>query len=120
VGNLLLGATVTVRFPLAAGGTVDVTGVVGAGPTGAPAAPPAPAVVSPPIILPLAPALPPPLPPVGALPPPPPLAPPFVTTAPRPFAEVPVIPEAGSLALLGLGLGALGGLHALRRRRRRP
>lgn len=63
---------------------------------------------------------PPPLPPLV----PPPLPPPLVPLPPgpmgaplaaRPLAEVPVIPEADSLALVGLGLGLMALLAALRR-----
>src|SRR5262249_56876792 len=66
------------------------------------------------------PILPPPPPPLPLLPPPPPFLSPFA--APSAVApEVPVIPEADSLPLLGGGLlvlGALAGLRAWRRRTR--
>ena len=64
---------------------------------------------------------PPPLPPL--LPPllPPPLLPPPPQPAARvAFPEVPVIPEADSGVLLGVGVLALAGVAALRRGRRRP
>jgi len=106
-GDAVQGGTVTIRFPLAAGGTADVTGVIfGAGAT---AAGP----------LPLFPLLP-PSPPLFLPPPPPPLlsppAPFLLGPPPGPAAEVPVIPEAEPLSLLVLGLAALGVGAALRRR----
>jgi hypothetical protein len=69
-GDLLQGATVTVRFVLAAGGTADITGVVtGPGVAPAPIVPaPAPAARQPVIIGPL-------LPPPPPIPPPPPFPP---------------------------------------------
>ncbi|HZR98960.1 MAG TPA: hypothetical protein VFE37_09655 [Chloroflexota bacterium] len=77
VGDLLQGATITVRFLLTAGGTADVTGTA-TGPGVAAAAPivPAPtaAAQQPIVIGPLLPPVPPvpPLPPLPLLPPPPP------------------------------------------------
>jgi hypothetical protein len=117
VGNLLQGATVTVRFPLVGGGTAGVVGTV----TG-PAPPPAAAPASVPLVtLPLLPPPPPPAPP-PLLPPPPlippaPLGSPFAA-APAP-AGVPVVPEAESLPLLLGGLAAVGLWLAVRRRGRR-
>ena len=118
VGNLVLGATVTVRFPLLIGGTTDVTGVVtgpGVVATSTPA--PAPTAASlvvvqappPPFLPPLLPPLPPP-----AFMPPPAAGPGLAAAAP----EVPLIPETDSLFLLLGGLGALGAGALLRARRR--
>jgi hypothetical protein len=121
-GDLLQGAIVTVRFPLRGGGTQDVTGTVTGPGAAAPVAAPAGAVV------PVLPLLPPP-PPFLLPPPPPPLVPlpPAAAAAPLgagPAPEVPVIPEAPGLALVGLGLGGLALLRALAARatpsRRRP
>jgi hypothetical protein len=56
----------------------------------------------------------PPPPPQLLPPPPPPFAPPPLAV--QPPVEVPVIPEAGPLALLATGLAALGALARLRRR----
>jgi len=95
-GDALLGATVTVRFPLVGGGTADVTGVV-QGPGPLPLLPPPP----PPIL--------PPLPPA----PPPFLSPPLPAAVP---SEVPVIPEADSVLLLTVSLGVVALLRGLRRR----
>jgi hypothetical protein len=72
-------------------------------------------VIAPPLLPPPPPPLlPPPPPPPPLLPPPPPPPP---SAAPA-LPGVPIIPEADSLALLGGGLLALGGLVALRRWRR--
>ncbi len=104
-------------------GTVDAPGVFPqAGGTvvvrvarGAPTATPIPG----PPLLPPAALLPPPLPPVlPAAPLLPPSALPVALLPPPASAEVPVVPEAGSLGLLALGLGALGA-WALGRPRRR-
>jgi hypothetical protein len=125
-GNALQGATVTVRFPVAGGGTIDATSTL-VGPT--PVAPPpvAPPPSRPPLsilVLPGAPLLPwpplPPPPPILLPPPPLPLLVPVAPVLPErssSFAEVPMIPEADSLGLLLLGLGALGALRRLRRQR---
>ncbi|HEY7061502.1 MAG TPA: hypothetical protein VII06_08490 [Chloroflexota bacterium] len=117
-GNVLLGATVTVRFPLVGGGTFDVAGVVVA-PAPAPP-PPAPAAATPVVLVrPLLPPAPPVLPPPPPLvPPPPPLPPLGPSVQPRP-PEVPVIPEADPLLLLLAGLAALGALVSRRPRSRR-
>jgi hypothetical protein len=72
--------------------------------------PPPPLLPPPPVQF-----LPPPPPPL--LPPPPP-APASGARAPASFPEVPVIPETDSVALLALGLAAIGGLAILRRRYR--
>ena len=104
------GGLVTIRFPLAAGGTADATGLID-GSGGANVT----------IVVPL---LPPPLPPL----PPPPLLPPLVPVlipAPPPPVgveappEVPVIPEADSVTLVGWRLAMVVLLVALRRARRR-
>jgi hypothetical protein len=67
--------------------------------------------------------LPPPPPPPPLLPPPPPPPPPAPTPccarAPAHFPEVPIIPEADTLMLVGGGLALLGMLSALRLRRQR-
>jgi hypothetical protein len=123
VGNLLLGATVTVRFPLVGGGTADVTGTVTA-----PAAAVVPTAAVPVNVFvnqpppPLPP--PPPPPPLPLLPPPPPFIPgpstPLAGAAPFPPApvapEVPVIPEADGLSLVVSGLVGLVVLSRLSRR----
>jgi hypothetical protein len=57
------------------------------------------------------------LPPSGLLAVPPPAVPPLLAVA-EPFAEVPMIPEAETWPLLGVGVAALGALGAARRRRR--
>jgi Calcineurin-like phosphoesterase len=136
-GAALQGATVTVRFPVAGGGTIDVGGTLYGPPVVAPPQPLAP--VSPfglpgvpcvgsfcAVWLPL-----PPLPPI-VLPPPPlpllipvvPLGPeragnaaeaPVIPERPSSAAAVPVIPEADPLVLLALGFAALGVLLGLRR-----
>ena len=121
VGILRLGATVTVRFPLAGGTTGDVTGSVsGPGPLPVPtplAAPGSPAVVLP-LVPPPRPLLLPPLPPAPGGPlPMPPLATAVGAVPLQP--GVPVIPEATSLVLLGSGLVGLGALECYRRRRQR-
>jgi autotransporter-associated beta strand protein len=110
VGNLLQGATVTVRFAQAGGGTATVTGTVSGSGAPAPAAGPAAATL-------LVPLLPGPMPPLG---PPPLLPPPLAPTAPMlPAAqpEVPIIPEADGLLLLAAGLAAVGLLVRPWRRR---
>jgi hypothetical protein len=106
-----------VEWSPAGAGTADVTGTVmgpGAAPGVVPAAVPGPAVAAP-LVLPLLPPPPPMLPP--ALPPMPPLARPPFAAAAGPAPEVPVIPEADSVALLAVGLAALGALARWRRRR---
>jgi acid phosphatase len=112
VGNALQGSQVVVVFlpgvtvagtvsgpgpAPGAGGTVPGA-VVPAGPAALPPLPPSPPLL-PPLLMP-----PPPLLPVGG--------------SGASSAEVPVIPEADSLPLLGAGLLALGALHRLRRPRR--
>ncbi len=106
-GDALQGATLTLRFPVAGGGTVDVTGTL-AGPAAAAPSQPPPAGAPgqrgqpPPPLLP-------PLPPIVLPPAPPPLlvpAPAAGLLAPDTSAPaVPVIPEGDSLLLVGLGLG---------------
>lgn len=121
-GNVLQGATITVRIALAGGGTANVVGVASGPGPGTAAAPGAPAgapglglglTVAPPAP-PLLPALPAASLPPAPLPllPPPPLA---LAGAPPLPAEVPLIPEADSAGLLAAGLGLVGGLAALRR-----
>jgi hypothetical protein len=123
VGDVLQGAVITVRFANAAGGVTNVTGIAvgpGAGvaaPIVPPAAPPlAQPAGAPPAAIPANPR--PPLQfipaaPAPLLPPRQPLQPPAAAV---PFAEIPVIPEADTLALL-LGGAALLGAVALGRRR---
>ena len=126
-GDLLQGATATIRFPIAGGGTADIVGAI-SGPAAAAATPPTvpaqpprlppPGLVAPPI--PFAPP-----PPIMLPPPPPPLlvpipappAPAAPAASPPSFPEVPVIPEADSLLLLGSGLGVVGLLGWRARRR---
>jgi uncharacterized repeat protein (TIGR01451 family) len=116
-GDLLLGTTVTVRFPLVGGGTADVTGTVtGPGVLATSTPIPLPTAVSF-VVVPALPPLPPPLLPL--LPPPAPLLPPPPPAPLAAPAEIPVIPEAASGLLLASGLAALSGLAMLRRRRRR-
>jgi hypothetical protein len=98
------GGQVTVRFPLTVGGTADVTGVIAGGPVGR-------------VGLVGVGRLPPP--PLPLLPPPPPFLIPPPPAAMAVAPEVPVIPEADSLALVGVSLAALAGLAGLRRRRAR-
>jgi hypothetical protein len=127
-GDVLQGAAITIRFPIAGGGAADVVGIISAPAVATPGVsppapvPPLPLPPPPPIVLPPPPILPPP--PV-TLPPPPLLAPlpalpaPVAPAATLPgFAEVPVIPEADSLLLLAGGLGVVGlvGWRAGRRR----
>jgi hypothetical protein len=130
LGDILQGGTVSVRFaaPGAAGppaGTVTLTGIaLGSGLAGAIVEPPAPppppglppavaqvaipAVPRPPVqFIPSAPA--PLLPPVGTLPS-------LRGQAPLQYPEVPVIPEADTLALVVGGLAALAAVAAFRRR----
>jgi CSLREA domain-containing protein len=104
-GDLLRGSLVTVRFPLAGGGAVDVTGItvaavvaVSGGVRAVPLLPPSPPILLPPPPSPLI-----PVPPLGG--------PPAASPA------VPVIPEADSLALLGAGLVLLGVGAGARRKR---
>jgi hypothetical protein len=105
-GDALRGATLTVRFPVAGGGTSDLTGTLSVPTLGAPAAP---LLLPPP---------PPPRPPPLLPPPPGPFLIPMLTVAPGPaggFAEVPVIPEADPLGMMAIGLGTLGVLVGVRR-----
>lgn len=101
-GNALQGSTVTVVF----GTGLTATGRVALGAGGAPPVPVAPLL--------------PPHPP--ALAPPPPLVPialvPPSRGAPGGYPEVPVVPEADSVALLGIGLAAVAALVCWRRRGR--
>jgi hypothetical protein len=97
VGDVLQGATITVRFVQAAGGTADVTGVAtGPGAAGAvpiaPVAVPVAAARQPIVIGPLLP----PIPPLPPLPPPPPFP---------PFAP-------GGMGQLG-GIGQMGGMSPM-------
>jgi plastocyanin len=91
--------------------------------TPAPTATPRPVVVvAPPVVPPVPPPAPPP-PPLVLPPPPPPLVPvrpPAVAPAPPPAPEVPIVPEADSLGLLGVGILGLAALRLLHRWRRRP
>jgi len=113
-GNALQGSTAALCFTAATPcllGTVTGPGLLLAPPLLPPPPPPLPPPLPP---------LPPPLPP---LPPPPPAPPvgafgaPVSGALPPPGAAVPVIPEAESLLLLGVGLGAAGLLAWARRRR---
>ncbi len=99
-----LGGLVGLRLLAATPTATPTTGVVVA-----PVAPLPPPPAPPP------PLLPPPLPPVALLPPP--SAPPGPLLPPPAGAEVPLIPEADSLALLALGSLALAAGWALRRHR---
>ncbi|HZT79324.1 MAG TPA: hypothetical protein VFA26_03830, partial [Gemmataceae bacterium] len=64
--------------------------------------------------------LPPPAPPPAiVLPPPPPPVAAVPAAAAPPFPEVPIIPEAESLALMGCGLAVLGALLGMQQWRRR-
>src|SRR5207237_9807663 len=110
-GDLLLAATVTVRFPLATGGTADVIGTVG-GPAPLPRPEPVAAAVSSRLVLPL-------LPPLSPILLPPPLVPLPVPPLFRPAAAaesagVPVIPEATPGGLLLAGLLVLAGVSRWR------
>jgi hypothetical protein len=107
-GGVVAGAGIVPRL----GGLVELTGAA-PGPTATPT-PTAPSLNA--VLLPagLAPLLPPP--PVLLPPPPAPAALPPFAAAPPP--EVPVIPEASSLALLAGGLAAIGAGGWLRRRAR--
>jgi len=124
-GDLILGSIVTVRFAVPGGATQDVVGTV----TG-----PGPIIVAPPVVA-AAPARAVAQPPLGAFPPPPVPPPPVMfgvpppqllppppqqpfgapAPAPMPAPGIPVIPEANSLVLLGIGVAVLAGV-ALRRR----
>jgi hypothetical protein len=112
VGDVLLGAPVTVTFATLGSGTVASIGipvVVAASPT--------PVLVLP--LLPLLPPLPPLAPPLALPPPPLPLLPVPQMGAPPgglAAAEVPVIPEANVAVLLLTGLIALASLATWRRR----
>jgi hypothetical protein len=113
-GNALQGSSVTVVFGPGVTAVGNVTSATGTAPglLGAPG--PVPPLLPP---LPPPPLLPPAAPP--ALLPPPPAAP-VAGLAGAPvgaYPEVPVIPEADSLALLGAGLASLAALGWLRRRR---
>jgi YVTN family beta-propeller protein len=129
VGDPLLGATVTVDFPLVGGGFAPVTGTI-FGPavnlpvptvnpqlqslinqTNRPVLPPPPPPFPPPPL---------PLPPPSLLPPPPPRGPMAPPMAPGAPPEIPVIPEADSSFLVIAGLAGIGALVALRARKRRP
>jgi LPXTG-motif cell wall-anchored protein len=114
--DLILGAIVTVRFPLLGGGTADVTGTV-TGPGVLAPSPPAPLPTA--VSLVVVPPPPPLLPPLPPLPPPAPLLPPPALAPLAAPVEVPVIPEAASGLLVASGLAALSGLALLLRRRRR-
>jgi len=107
-GAVLAGAAVTVLV----GGQPVAQGTVVAGgqppAAGAPLTSP-PAAISAPVPLPLGSSLQPPAPPTSLLIP---GAPPAA-----PLPGVPIIPEADSLALLAVGLAALGGVVLVRRRR---
>jgi autotransporter-associated beta strand protein len=116
VGNVLQGASVTVRFAQAGGGTADVLGTISGPGALAPAAGPAAAAPATTLLVPLLPAL-------GPWPGPPPpllLPPPIAPTAPMmpaPHPEVPIIPEADGLLLLTAGLAGVGLLVQPWRRR---
>jgi hypothetical protein len=129
-GNPLVGTTVAVCYPPAAGGAAlplcvvgTVTGVGVVAPIVPPVVPP-PAF--PPAAPPFAPAILPPPPQQFIPPPPPPLLPPpppaptgALAAPAAAFPAVPVIPEAPSFLLVVGGLVALSGLVGYRRLRRR-
>jgi LPXTG-motif cell wall-anchored protein len=119
-GTPLVGgeATVTVNGVLVARGIVVAGAVVFPTPVATVVTAVVPPSFAPPLLPPVPPPLPPPLPQAVPLLAPPPVAPGLARGAP-PAPEVPVIPEAGSLALVGLGLAGLAGLLAVRRRRDR-
>jgi len=116
VGDVLLGAPVTVAFALAGGGTAVSTGqqVAGAAVSTGPAAPAPPPTQSLAAALPL---LPPP-PPLFIPPPPAPLLP-APRGGPPAAAGIPLIPETDSALLLAGGLLVLSGIAAYRRAGRR-
>lgn len=123
VGTILQNSTVSILFiTTPTGAQVAVNGTaVGPGPGVVP--PPPPIVGNPIVAIPQVgiPAV--PRPPVQFIPsPPPPLLPPggaipsLQGAAPPAYPAVPVIPEADSALLLGVGLAALGAFAALRKR----
>jgi hypothetical protein len=128
VGDPLLGATVTIEFPLVGGGFAPLMGTIFGPAVNLPVPTVNPQLrslisqnnrtVPPPLPL--------PPPPPALLPPPPavlappaprgPMAPPMAPGAPP---EIPMIPEADSTFLVITGLAGIGALAALRARRRK-
>jgi acid phosphatase len=113
-GNVLQGATITVRFPLLGGGTADVTGIATGPGAAAVAAPPGVIALGPGALggpsLPGLALVPPLLPPAPFVAPGPPgMAAPLAVPQPRDARapEVPVVPEGDSLALLAAGLAVV-------------